>query len=199
MTQKSIEDFKAVLQGGGVRPTMFQVELTFPGDIVPDPTQATNDGIFLIKAASLPGSMIGSIAVPWRGRELKVSGDRTFDDWQVTVINDVSFGLRKAFEEWSEKIQNHNYVLGANTIGEYFSTAIVRQLDRDGQQLRAYRFQCIWPTEVAPIELAFDSRDTVEEYTVTFAVQYWSAIDDGDPYTSPVPVASSSNLNAVTT
>lgn len=196
-SQKSIEDFKSVLQGGGVRPTMFQVELTFPGDIVPDPNQATNDGIFLIKATSLPASTVGSIGVPFRGRQLKVSGDRVFEDWNVTVTNDVSFGLRKAFEEWSEKIQNHNYVLGANTIGDYFSTAIVRQLDRDGQQLRAYRFQCIWPTNVGAIDLSFESTDQVEEYPVTFAVQYWSAIDDGDPYTSPVPTRSTSSLNAI--
>jgi hypothetical protein len=199
MSQKSIEDFKARLQGGGVRPTMFEVEMTFPGDIVPDPNQATTDGIFLIKAASLPAATIGSIGVPFRGRQLKVSGDKVFEDWTVTVTNDTTFTLRKAFEEWSEKVQNHNYVLGANSLAEYFSTAIVRQLDRDGQQLRAYRFQGIWPTNVAAIDLSFESTDTVEEYAVTFAVQYWGAIEDGDPYTSPVPTRSTSNLNAVTT
>lgn len=199
MSQRSIEDFKSVLQGGGVRPTMFEVVLTFPGDIIPDPAQATNDGIFLIKAASLPASNVGTISVPFRGRELKVSGDRTFDDWTVSVTNDVTFGLRKAFEEWSEKIQNHNYALGANTLAEYFSTAIVRQLDRDGNQLRAYRFQNIWPTKVDQIDLSFDTGSTVEEYGVTFAVQYWHAIEDGDPVSSNVPVDSTGNLNAINT
>lgn len=199
MSQRSIEDFKARLQGGGVRPTMFQVEMTFPGDIVADPNQATTDGIFLIKAASLPAATVGSIGVPFRGRQLKVSGDKVFEDWTVTVTNDVSFVLRKAFEEWSEKIQNHNYVLGANELDQYFSTAIVRQLDRDGQQLRAYRFQGIWPTNVAAIDLSFESVDAVEDYAVTFAVQYWGAIEEGDPYTSPVPTASTSNLTAITT
>ena len=117
---RSIEDFKAVLQGGGVRPTMFQVELTFPDPVVPDPTLATNEGTFLIKAAQLPGSQIGQIDVPFRGRKLKVSGDRNFEDWTVTVTNDVTFGLRKAFEEWSERIQNHNFVLGSNTLHGLF-------------------------------------------------------------------------------
>jgi hypothetical protein len=199
MSQKSIEDFKASLQGGGVRPTMFEVEMTFPGDIVADPTQSTNDGIFLIKAASLPASVISSISVPFRGRELKVSGDKSFEDWTVTVVNDNTFGLRKAFEEWSEKIQNHNYALGANTLEEYFSSAIVRQLDRDGQQLRAYQFKGIWPTNVAAIDLSFNPGTEIEEYQVTFAVQYWGATDAGDPYTSPVATASSSNLNSITT
>ena len=197
MAQRSIEDFKAVLQGGGVRPTMFEVELTFPDTVVSDPNLATNEGIFLIKAAQLPPSNVGLIEVPFRGRKLKVSGDRSFEDWAVTVTNDVSFGLRKAFEEWSERIQNHNYALGSNSLNDYFASAIVRQLDRDGQQLRAYRFEGIWPQTVDAIDLDFDSTDQVEEYGVTFAVQYWSAIDSGDPVTSAVARDPSANLNQI--
>ena len=197
MSQRSIEDFKAVLQGGGVRPTMFEVELTFPDTVVSDPNLATNEGTFLIKASNLPASNVGLIDVPFRGRKLKVSGDRTFDDWNITVINDVSFGLRKSFEEWSERIQNHNYALGSNTLNDYFASAIVRQLDRDGQQLRAYRFEGIWPQTVSDIGLDFDSTDTYEEYDVTFAVQYWSAIQDGDPFTSAVARDPSANLNQI--
>jgi hypothetical protein len=197
MAQRSIEDFKAVLQGGGVRPTMFEVELTFPETVVSDPNLSTNEGIFLIKAAQLPASNVGLIEVPFRGRKLKVSGDRSFEDWAVTVTNDVSFGLRKAFEEWSERIQNHNYALGSNSLNDYFASAIVRQLDRDGQQLRAYRFEGIWPQTVDAIDLDFDSTDTVEEYGVTFAIQYWSAIDSGDPVTSAVARDPSANLNQI--
>ena len=195
--QKSIEDFKAVLQGGGVRPTMFQVEMTFPDTVVPDPTQATQEGTFLIKAAQMPASNVGNIEVPFRGRKLKVSGDRTYDDWSITVTNDVTFGIRKAFEEWSERIQNHNFVLGSNTLVDYFGTAIVRQLDRDGNQLRAYRVEGVWPTTVDSIDLDFDSVDTIEEYGVTLCVQYWSAIESGDPYTSAVPINASADLNAI--
>jgi len=195
--QRSIEDFKAVLQGGGVRPTMFQVELRFPDPVVADTTLATNEGTFLIKAAQLPGSNVGFIDVPFRGRKLKVSGDRNFDDWQVTVTNDVTFNLRKAFEEWSERIQNHNFALGSNTLNDYFANAIVRQLDRDGNQLRAYRFEGIWPSQVGSIDLDFETQDTIEYYDVTFCVQYWSAIETGDPYTSPVARDANSSLNAV--
>jgi len=194
---RSIEEFKAVLQGGGVRPTMFQVEMTFPDAVTIDPTQSTNEGTYLIKASNLPASNVGVINVPFRGRQLKVSGDRTFDDWAVTVTNDVSFNLRKGFEKWSELIQNMNYALGANELDDYFATAIVRQLDRDGNQLRAYKFEGIWPSTVDAIDLAFDSTDTVEEYGVTFNVQYWAAIDQGDPGTSGVPVNVSSDKNAI--
>ena len=197
--QKSIQDFKSVLQGGGVRPTMFQVEMVFPSAVTVDANQATQEGTFLIKAAQLPPAIVGSIPVPFRGRDLKVTGDRQFEDWTVKVTNDTTFRLRNAFEKWSEICQNMNYVLGANTLNEYFSNAIVRQLDRDGNQLRAYRFEGIWPTQVAGIDLSFDTKDTVEEYDVTFAVQYWNAVEDGDPFTSAVPREAGSALNAIIT
>ncbi len=197
MSQRSIEDFKAVLQGGGVRPTMFEVELTFPESVVADSTEITRDGTFLVQAAALPASNVGTIEVPFRGRKLKVSGDRTFDPWNVTIMNDVSFGLRVAFEKWAEKIQNHNYVLGSTTLNEYFASAIVRQLDRDGSQLRAYSFEGIWPASVAQIDVDFNATDDVERYDVTFNVQYWSATKDGDPYTSAVPRDTSGQLNDI--
>jgi len=171
----------------------------FPSTVVADANQQTNEGTFLIKAAQLPKAQVNNIQVPFRGRTLKVTGDRLFDEWTVRVINDTTFGQRKAFEKWSELCQNMNYVLGANTLNQYFSNAIVRQLDRDGQQLRAYRFEGIWPTTVEAIELNFDQADTVEEFDVTFVVQYWNAVEDGDPYTSPVPRDVSSALNAVVT
>jgi len=197
LKKRSIEDFKAILQGGGVRPTMFQVEMTFPTTVVADETQATEEGIFLIKAAQLPGATVGVIDVPFRGRKLKVSGDRTFEDWSITVTNDVTFRIRKAFEEWSERIQNMNFAIGSNTLMDYFGSAIVRQLDRDGQQLRAYRFEGIWPSEVGAIDLDFDTNDTVEDYTVNLCVQYYSAIEVGDPVTSATAIDSGADLNAI--
>jgi len=197
LRKRSIEDFKAILQGGGVRPTMFQVEMTFPSTVVEDSTQATEEGIFLIQAARLPASTMGNIEVPFRGRKLKVSGDRSFENWNITVTNDVTFRIRKAFEEWAERIQNHNFAIGSNTLTDYFGSAIVRQLDRDGQQLRAYRFEGIWPTQVGEIGLDFDTTDTVETYDVEMCIQYWSAIEVGDPYTSATAVDASADLNAV--
>lgn len=196
---RSIEDFKAVLQGGGVRPTMFQVELAFPNIVVPDPQIAANDGIFLVKAAQIPDSTIGVIEVPFRGRRLKVSGDRSFAPWSITVINDVSQTIRKAFEEWSELIQNHNFTCGANEIRDYLADSVVRQFDRDGNQLRAYMMNGCWPSEIQPIDLAFDAYDTIEEYQVTMSYQYWSAADEGDPRVGSISRKSYEDLNAIST
>ena len=197
--KKSIDNFKSVLQGGSVRPTMFQVELTFPTGTVADTTAMTNEGIFLCKGSQLPASVVGNIDVPFRGRKLKVTGDRSFEDWTVTITNDVSFQLRAGMEKWSELCQNHNFALGANTLDEYFATAIVRQLDRQGNQLRAYTFEGIWPTNVAAIDLDMGNNDTVEEYEVTFAVQYWAAARNGDPSTSATAIDPLARINRVST
>ena len=101
------------------------------------------DSKFLVKAAQLPASQVGVIDVPFRGRKLKVSGDRSYADWSTSITNDHTFGLRVALEKWSELIQNHNFALGANELSQYFGTAIVRQLDRDANQIRAYKFNGI--------------------------------------------------------
>ncbi len=117
---KSIEQFKSRLAFGGVRPTMFQVELTFPtGLSLPNQNDLAEDSKFLVKAAQLPASQVGVIDVPFRGRKLKVSGDRSYADWSTSITNDHSFGLRVALEKWSELIQNHNFALGANELSQY--------------------------------------------------------------------------------
>ena len=179
--EASIEQFKGVLKGGGVRPTMFQVSINFPSDVVSPGLSADGDNkvSFLCKAAQLPASQVGEISIPFRGRKLKVAGDRTFENWSVTIINDDSFLIKNSMEKWSEKIQRHNFALGETRLNNYFSDAFVRQLDRDASLLRTYSFRGIWPIDVGAIELGFD-QEGVEEYQVQFAVQYWAA-DKEDP------------------
>ena len=175
VSRKSIENFKSALANGGVRPTMFSVEITFPQIVVSNQSELNEKALFLVKAATLPGSQIGIIDVPFRGRKLKVSGDRNFADWQTTIVNDTDFKLRKAMEKWAEVIQNMNFAIGENELENYFGTAEVRQLDRQGKQLRLYEFNGIWPNTIADISLSFDTQDTIEEYDVAFCVQYWHA------------------------
>ena len=175
--EATIEQFKGVLKGGGVRPTMFQVSLSFPEDVVSDGLSADGDRrvTFLCKATQLPPSEIGQIDIPFRGRQLKVAGDRTFGDWAVTIINDDTFLIKNAMEKWSEKIQRHNYALGETQLANYFSDGYVRQLDRDATVLRTYAFRGIWPKTIDAIDLNFSSNDEIEDYGVTFAMQYWTA------------------------
>jgi hypothetical protein len=193
--------------GDLARPNLFQVEIGFPG-IVDSGTpnsgatpgsqeQRTQESAgasqagsgssslslssFLVKAANIPASTVGVIEVPYRGRTLKIAGDRTFEPWTVTVLNDKGFALRSKFEEWSTKIQALQQNLQQpRTIAEYQSNAVVRQYDRQGGIVRTYQFVGIWPSNISAIDLAWDSNDTAEEYTVEFQVQYWTYANDAN-------------------
>ena len=154
----------------------------------------------------MPGSTVPAISVPFRGRILKVAGDRTFDDWTITVINDESFNLRTAFEKWMNGISKLDDGTGIVNPNSYMTDAMVRQLGRSstagsldnnggvGQGnvvLRTYNFFDIFPTEVSAIDLSYDTSDTIEEFTVTFAVQYYAiglnVNDAADPAQAQVP------------
>ena len=182
---KTISQFKSALSGGGARPNLFEVELTtFPAGISWDADKFK----YLCKAAALPGSNVASIDVPFRGRTFKVAGDRTIDAWTVTIINDEDFKLRRAFESWTELIAKLDNNLGATSPNAYMSNATVYQLGRgsqinsttnagaDSSVLAAYKFVDIFPTSVSPIDLSYDSGDTIEEFTVEFQVQSYEII-----------------------
>ena len=172
---RTITDFKSKMAGGGARPNLFEVELVFP-----DPIAIENDvkekSRFLVKAALLPASNITPIEVNFRGRILKIAGDRTFDTWTVTVINDVDFAIRSAMEKWMDFINSMEDATGSQDPAEYQPDAYVHQLDRDGSTLRTYKFHDVFPTNISAIDLSYETVDSVEEFTVEFQVQWWEAI-----------------------
>ena len=172
---RTITDFKSKMAGGGARPNLFEVELAFP-----DPIATENDvkekSRFLVKAALLPASNITPIEVNFRGRILKIAGDRTFDTWTVTVINDVDFSIRSAMEKWMDFINSMEDATGAQDPALYQPDAYVHQLDRDGSTLRTYKFHDIFPTNISAVDLSYETVDSVEEFTTEFQVQWWEAI-----------------------
>ena len=187
---KTISQFKAALIGGGARPNLFEVELTtLPAGISWD----ADNFRYMCKAASLPASNIANIDVPFRGRIFKVAGDRTFDVWTVTIINDEGFKLRNAFEEWMDLISKLSNNLGATDPTAYMTNAKVYQLGRgsssssktsDGNAnavLKEYEFVDIFPTNISAIDLSYDSSDAIEEFTVDFQVQTFSLAGAGGP------------------
>lgn len=166
-----IDDFKAKLVGGGARPNLFRIEL--------DPGSGKDELQFLCKAAQLPASNVAAIDVPFRGRILKVAGDRTFDPWTITVINDVDFKVRHAFEKWMNDINELTNNGGKVNPADYFKDGKVVQLGRksgsgDGADLRTYDFKGMFPTNVSAIDLSYDSSDTIEEFTVELQVTYFT-------------------------
>ena len=179
---KNIADFKSKLIGGGARPNLFEVELTAMPASVTLPWQAERFG-FLCKAAQLPGMNIANIDVPFRGRIFKVAGDRTIDNWTITVINDEDFLYRNAFEEWTQQIAALDDNMGSTNPSSYMVNAKVFQLGRGSELnsttnagdsnvvLKEYEFIDIFPINVGQIDVSYENTDTIEEYTVEFAVQ----------------------------
>ena len=187
---KSISQFKSSLIGGGARPNLFEVELTtLPAGI----SWNSENFRFMAKAAALPAQNIAQIDVPFRGRIFKVAGDRTIDTWTVTIINDESFELRNAFEQWTEVIAKLDNNLGATDPSAYMTNAKVFQLGRGSSKsskdstgtsnavLKEYEFIDIFPTTVSEIALSYDTGDTIEEFDVEFQVQSLNLTGTGSP------------------
>lgn len=189
---RTLDQFKGRMIGGGARPNLFECELFFPNDSIPVGTTADNlsdKTRFLIKAANLPASTLGVIDIPFRGRNLKIAGDRTFDPWTITVINDADFSIRTAFERWMNLINKHEDNAGKINPTDYQQEVYVKQLGRSLTSgttptsaaqipvLKQYQFYGVFPTSVSAIDLSYDSSDTIEEFTVDLQVQWWDALD----------------------
>ena len=190
---RTLDQFKGRMIGGGARPNLFECEINFPQNAIPTGSDAgalSDATRFLIKAAALPASTLGIIDVPFRGRNLKIAGDRTFDPWTITVINETNFNIRTAFERWMNLINKHEDNAGLIKPDDYQQDAIIKQLGRSALSgnapttnqtlpvLKQYKFYGLFPTSVSDIAVSYDSSDTIEEFTVDLQVQWWDALDD---------------------
>jgi len=169
----SIDDFKSNLIGGGARANQYRVIMTTP------PAIATGLDInrtqYLVKATSLPGQTIPEVTVNFRGRQLFLAGDRTFETWTTTVINDTDFMVRNAIERWMNGINDLEANTGLTNVSDYTAQLIVEQLDRDDNILKSYVLRNCWPTVVAPIELSYDTVSDIETFDVTWRYTSFSA------------------------
>ena len=171
---RNITEFRSRLTGGGARSNLFEVSIDFP-DLAIDQRLVTDKVPFLVKAAEIPASNLGNIPVPYRGRVLPIAGDRTFDPWTVTIINDNDFIIRDAMEKWSNSINDLQTAQGTINPEVYQRSARVKQLSRQGtgpgddeKILRTYKFEGIYPNTVSSIPLDFGATDQIEEFQVTF-------------------------------
>ena len=196
-SKRNITNFRDRLIGGGARPNMFEVNLTLPEQIKGTVNGAIDEDMrFLIKAAEIPAANIGNIPVPFRGRILPVAGDRTFDPWTVTVINDAQFNIRDAMEQWSNLINDLEFDVGDINPADYQTKAEVFQLSRQSQgsggasggnrdniiqTLRTYNFEGIYPNAVSSIPLDYGATDQIEEFQVTFNYLFWTTELPGLP------------------
>ena len=195
---KSISDFKGQLVGGGARPNLFEVQLANIPGVTNWQGDTATAFTYLCKAAALPASTIANVDVPFRGRIFKVAGDRTIENWSITVINDEDFKIRNAFEEWMQLIAKLDNNLGATNPSSYMADADVYQLGRGGKVgarsnssagsdsavLKQYKMQGIFPISLAAIDLSYDTGDTIEEFAVEFAVQSFNPVGQNGERTS---------------
>ena len=188
---RTLDAFKGKMIGGGTRSNLFEVELYFPDEAIPqDSTKdiLSDKARFLVKAAALPASNISNIAVPFRGRNLKIAGDRTFDPWSITIINDTDFVLRNAFERWMNLINKHEDIAGLTDPTSYQQDLFVRQLGRSTVAgtnpvssvqvpvLKQYKFLGAFPTLVSAIDLSYENTDAIEEFTVELQYQWYDSL-----------------------
>ena len=187
--ERTLDSFKAMMTGGGARSNLFEIELDWPAS-----TKLDTRGNFdlrtrmLVKAASLPASTISNIAIPFRGRQLKIAGDRTFEPWSITVINDIDFDIRNSFERWMNLMNKHEDNAGLTDPTEYQKNIIVRQLGRSKVQgmstkdeeipvLKEYQFRGVFPTTVSSIDLSYENTDSIEEFTVELEYQWYDSLN----------------------
>jgi len=170
----NINDFKNQLIDGGARPNQFEVQiLNWPGGSAPN-----NDKNLLVSGAALPASTVNPVITQYRGREVKFAGERIFDPWTITVINDNDMSLRQGFEAWLDHINNRDDNGGEIAWGDYQTDIIVNHLDRNDKALTGgrYTLKDAFPINMSEIALQYAQNDIIEEYTVTFQYQTYEVV-----------------------
>jgi len=192
----AISEFKSALKQGGARPSLFKVEFQYPSGISkPNPP---NQASFLVKATTIPASTIGSYDVYYHGKAIKVAGDRTYDTWDTTIINDEDFGIRKTLENWMGSISDHSLntrnketfpgaPMSEGDTAPYKSTLKVKQYSKAGKELRTYTFKGAWPSALSTINLDWATASEIEEFTCTWVYDSWNTQGGGVPITSRPP------------
>ena len=173
MALGSVDEFKSRLTGGGARGNLFQITLANPrGGLGVE--LDVDFASFMCEGGQLPASTVGTIEIPFRGRRLKVAGDRTFDPWSITVINDTEFKVRDQMEVWMNAIANHADAGGTQNPELYFADLKVDQFDRDERVIKTYTFKDAWPSSVTAIELSY-ADDQIERFQIEWQYQYWTS------------------------
>jgi len=176
----SVTKFKANLKHGGARPSLFKVIFYYPSGITTRPNPP-NQASFLVKTTTIPASTIGSYDVFYHGKAIKVAGDRTFDTWDTTIINDEDFGIRNTLENWMGRISDHKlntrdkevFNTSEGDVAKYKSTLKVQQFGRNGTTLRTYIFTGAWPSALSTINLDWSTASEIEEFTCTWVYDSW--------------------------
>ena len=177
----ALSEFKSNLTGGGAKSALFQVDLNYPSPITPPAINAK----FLISAASIPASTVGTYDVFYHGKPIKVAADRTYDAWETTIINDEDFGVRKSLEQWLSLLSNHELNTRSKSVdsgkkegknADYKTDITVSQYFKSGTPSHKYKFTGAFPVGLSTIALSWES-NTIETYTCSWAYDCWEHLD----------------------
>ena len=175
----AVSEFKSNLKGGGARPSLFTVDidsaLTQLGISPPASSR------FLIKGASIPTSTIGTYDVFYHGKAIHVAGDRTYETWDTTIINDEDYGIRISLEKWMDLVADHKlntrrgdtFNSSEGETASYKKSIKVTQFSKSGEHLHHYHFLGAFPTTLSAIPLDWGTASEIEEYTVTWTYDRW--------------------------
>lgn len=169
----NVNNFKSQLTGGGARSSLFKVTIAFPEGIGAAIGEKSS---FMIKQASIPETSVAAIEVDFRGRKIKVPGNRSFSDYSITVINDTDFEIHSAFVKWLDSINSHIANTGFNDTTSYEADVLIEQLDRSGNPIKAFTLVGAWPNSLGEISLDYSS-DSIEEFQVTLSYQWWTSAE----------------------
>lgn len=178
----NIQEFRAQYEGDGARPNLFEVTVPFPAGVIGDAAKAQQKLTFMCHASALPESSIGTTEVDYFGRKIKLAGNRSFGDWTLTVYNDEDFAVRNAFEKWlnalnANRLNRRNPAFPTNS--SYGVDCEIRQYDKLMNVIKSYNLIGAFPTSLSSIDLAWGNNDSVEEFTVTLAYQWWEDVKNG--------------------
>lgn len=184
----NVDQFRNAMYLDGARPNLFQVTLNFPPLVNAAVNSPSRMIRFMANSTQLPASIIGVARQSYFGREVKFPGNRVFQDWSINIINDETFDLRNAFEQWTNILSNNSENIRDTRAvynPSYSVDAQVTQFSKDGTPIKQYNFVGLFPTQVDPINLSWAQNDTIEEFGVTFSYQYWTSTLDNA--TEPAP------------
>ena len=170
----NISEFKARLGAGGARPNQFRVLLGFPSYV----TGVDVSNSLLVTGAAVPASTVNPAILQYRGREVKLAGERIFDPWTITIVNDSGQSLRRPFEQWMEGMNGTAGNDGIIRPSDYQADITVQHLDRNDEVLRGgtYVLRDAFPIQMSEIALQYAQNDIIEEFTVTFQYAHYDNI-----------------------
>jgi hypothetical protein len=196
----NINTFRQNLNSGS-RANLFRCRIEGLNSNIDDPEQLLGSKedsrfTFLCRSAAIPAYSLGIIEVPFRGRRIKIPGDRTFAEWTVTVLNDEKQGMRKVFDNWMSYINNPNgqEAIRETSTDDYRCTVVIEHLRGDGTISRVYNLVDAFPTDVSPIDLSYDTTDAIQEFSVTFQYHFMdggNVTSTGDDAAAPTFATSS--------